>query len=764
MKKTKRICNRICAILLSVLMGFMGIIPSMPVMTVYASEITWDVVGDTVTNEDLKKLTWDVVSSVIGVPLNISSNKKYYNTPTETVTNNNKTSYYYRGGNTTTTNTTSNYKVFNDYTNNSSTTTNYKYSFYNPVTNNYNYTNEYRYNQTYNTYNYTTYNATNNYTTNYYIQDNSTHINYYIVEEDTSTGEIFETYYEIYFELPDGRNSYDLKREDIWGTYFIYDYSKYESVAEDDGTTLGLWHLDGNTKDSSYWGNSAGSSYTLEFKDAKHDGGKYLSNSLDDYLELSLDEVSLPDSYTLEWIQYVSDNDYQQFDTNVFPHVSGKFKTTSAYKVESHNHISGSNGTHDKCEGIAKRYLDSIFAKNSGIYVSDNNSSFDIPRSSFVCCAMVYSNGTYSFFRNGVKVFETSSIADSGLQISNDKIRFCRSRKLIDETLYEEKYISTFTLFHGYTSFKLDSYYYTANTSSNGPRELVLDDYFKNQADICTSYMYTQLATYNSARYKLYECTCNKYYYDINCDTIIDEVRLSKGALYTGNYTPSSQPFTTNTVLAVPENPSENEVAFKTNYNIGNVRFGGARPTYPATGDIFVAMTGQKVDSIQQYQETGWYEVQASIYNDGEWKNLKNFDMSVTTVTDPENPDPDNPDNPDPDKPDPDNPDKPDPDNPDNPDQNNPDNPGDKESIWDKLGKVISGLMGIISKLLSPLIDGIISLIGMIVNALESLSGLSNTFGSFLKDTFVFIPEDIMSIIGLGVMLTIFASIIKIFM
>ena len=257
-EKRYLIHKRIITTVLSLIMTLTLSIPCMPAVPVYATE--WIAVG-------AGALAGGAVAGVgkaIGEGL-ASKALDYFLEPSETKTENNVNTYIYRGGNTSASNTTNNYRVFKDYTTTNNNTTNYRYDFYNPVTKTYNTVNNFKYNTTNNTYNYTTYNTTNNYTTNYYIQDNSTHITYYIVEEDKSTGAVFESYHEVYFKLPDGRNSYTLKKEDIWGQYFIYDYSKYQSVPEDDGKTLGLWHLDGNLKDSSYHGNTSGSSYSTTY-------------------------------------------------------------------------------------------------------------------------------------------------------------------------------------------------------------------------------------------------------------------------------------------------------------------------------------------------------------------------------------------------------------------------------------------------------------------------------------------------------------------
>ena len=131
----------------------------------------------------------------------------------------------------------------------------------------------------------------------------------------------------------------------------------------------------------------------------------------------------------------------------------------------------------------------------------------------------------------------------------------------------------------------------------------------------------------------------SKYVTYFNRDSIIDEVRLSKGAIYTSDFSPSSQPFTTNSVLTAPENANENDVSFMTNHELGNVRIGGARPTYPANGDVYVSLKGNKVESVQQYQENGWYGINGAIYRNGEWVDLKGYDTPQHQIDDPDKPD-----------------------------------------------------------------------------------------------------------------------------
>lgn len=159
--------------------------------------------------------------------------KQYYTSPSA-----DGSGTAYNGG------TTSYYSVMNTQNNTLNFTT------WNKVTNNYtqnNYTyNNYTYN---NEYNYYTYNIENH---NYYVTNNYTYVT--IVYPDGTQDENGNDNYEsvdIYYKLPDGRNSYDLKADEIYGTYLTYNVTGAQKVLEDDGVTLGLWHLDGTLQDSS---------------------------------------------------------------------------------------------------------------------------------------------------------------------------------------------------------------------------------------------------------------------------------------------------------------------------------------------------------------------------------------------------------------------------------------------------------------------------------------------------------------------------------
>lgn len=455
-------------------------------------------------------------------------------------------------------------------TNNNSSTTNYNtvnsgttnhYSTINTTNRTLNYT---TYNQTTNNYVRNTYNYTNytyNYDYNYYTVnvDNSTHyvidnVNYITVlyptgetVKDESGNDVPEyDYTDIYYELPDGRNSYNLSANDIWGTYFIYNVTGCEKVAEDDGTTLGLWHLDGDFKDSSYHAGKI----TPFFGSSVFENSESLNNSsfgkcllfsdLSEYLTMASFPRSAFLGNTLEYKIYLPDAD-------------------------------------DVVFGFSDSSVSSGFVGFSGVDSSDRN----------------FNGNVRTFFRVGAGVH---SIA---FQFSNN--------------------INVGSVFTA-TNSLLDVYLDGAliNTSIVGN-----NDRYSN-VNMSNKYVFSYFPAGLTVKYS------NYFFIALAKDVqYLDEVRLSKGHLYGNLYTPSLQPFDTNSVLVRPSNPSDKDIAIMSNIPVGNYRIGGVRPTYPAKGDVYIYLENDVVESVQQYQGDGWAAVDAEIYTDGTWKTLKKFNLAT---------------------------------------------------------------------------------------------------------------------------------------
>ena len=94
------------------------------------------------------------------------------------------------------------------------------------------------------TYTYTTDNSRNFYITNY-------HINYTSITYIGQTEE-YNKYYEVYYQLPDGRSSADLTAQELEQLNVTMDVIPY-GRGSDNTSIRALYHFDGDTKDSSYW-------------------------------------------------------------------------------------------------------------------------------------------------------------------------------------------------------------------------------------------------------------------------------------------------------------------------------------------------------------------------------------------------------------------------------------------------------------------------------------------------------------------------------
>ena len=507
------------------------------------------------------------------------------------------TTKYYQVDNTT--NKTLNFTTWNQQTNN------YTYNSY--TYNNYTYNNE---------YNYYTYDIDNHY---YYVTYNVNYVN--IIYPDGTQDEDGNDNYDsvnIFYKLPDGRNSYDLDPEDIYGTYFVYNVVPYQSIPEDDGVTLGLWHLDGDLKDSSANNGEIVFSYIgTTFVDVDDTWGKALASTPSasgDLFTLS----SYPDVWTIEFRIYV----------------------TSLLKLSPY-------GT---------------------------KSAWQIPSGQWNSVAVVFDGSSVSFYLNGKLTYP---------------------------------YSTTFT-----------SRTYAWEFSSSGSIH-------------------------------------------------IDELRVSNKVLYTSDsYVYSQQPFDTNQVLVPPADPVEYDIGIFSGYDVPDYRIGGVRPTYPTNGFVWVYLEDDVVQSVQQYQTDGWYSVDARIYVDGTWQDVKGFNLKDAKFEEESAPQPTPTPTPDPGGPTP----TPDPGGP----TPSPSPGGDGEidtsepGWFDKfLSMLFDGLTALfqtIGVVLGSMLTGIVSLLTQVVSGLTQIVGLGGEFTTVIGDLFGWLPSEMQLVVVAGFSVLIFVGLLKLFL
>lgn len=569
------------------------------------------------------------------------------------------------------------------------TTNNYTTMLYNPITNNYtelNQTSNIYYNNQYDTY----YIENNEY--NYYVTNNYTYVSYYITNNETNE----ESYYEIYYEMPDGRSSYDLEKEDVWGEYFIYDIANYEFVAEDDGTTLALYHFDGDGKDSSFWKNDDATLASGVFTSGKFGQGLVIgpSSQLSIHLKNELDVKN----FTLEMILLNSGNSFSNVHFMIEDTV---FLRNNSIIKNGINSLVFQGGNYDIDSSV-------IPIKNySAYYSASDSSSYTRTYSNDFGAFIIKLGSDTTFYCNGEKISFTPGTYKGALAL-NYKLQ--ANGQTTWQPVSEE---------YAWHLDLVSAEKYIPDTVSSGTGIYIFKD---------------SIVIKNT--------TSNSF--------VLDELRVSNSKLYSSDtISVPSQPFDTNMVLTVPQNPTEDMIAIRGNYEVADCRIGGVRPTYPSQGDVYIYLEDDIVKDVQQYEGDAWYSVVGAIYQNDEWHDLKEFDMSTYTFEVEEIPDDSG--------------------------GGSDDDTGDDSSGGsvsgngtDSSGSGISDLLDGIGKIF----DTILSLIGKIMgvvadfsqSVLDLFSGFTtftDGFNSFLTDAFGFIPKEIINAITVGISLAVILVVIR---
>lgn len=570
---------------------------------------------------------------------------------------------------------------------------------YNTTTNNY--YNQYditniSYNETYNIYNVTT----NNY--NYYINYSPTYVT--VINYVTELNNYNISFY--YYQLPDGRNSYDLVADDVWGTVFSYDVVNCDSVPEDDNKTLLLMHFDGDIKDSS--------SHNSSVQFTKGASTSYVESTFGGALcmgNLSSLVIALPESlsgdFTIE-----ARLSYSVGDIPVTTLTTG---TTSLENFVS---------------ALSLRLPENSFVLESELKTVSWNAN------TYTGHALVTraTRGLFSFSHTAlVNRYVLSStcgygsniIYSSGFSLCFDNIKFDEQRKRFDDTETSYSSLSDATLSFSRKDGVISTYL-------NG----LLLGITVDSSDFGTS---LNLNTYSGD------------------SLIIDELRVSNFALYAGSfYAPSSQPFDTNNVFVLPASGNENDIAVKGFLPVNGYRIGGVRPTYPTNGYVYISLSNNKVESIQQYQSDGWYEIDGAVFKNGKWVDAKKFDLSDAILDEDDFSGSGSDSGGDGGS------------DGDNSSSGGDGNSGSDNNIWDKLlgaiGDFFGGFIKFLVNIISQIVEGVSSVFSILTGLFTSLLDFaSGGFTSFMGEFFAWLPPELISLITLSLALSILFAIIRFF-
>lgn len=470
------------------------------------------------------------------------------------------------------------------------------------------------YNQTYNSYYIpVTY---NNVDYNYFVTYTPTYTNItYIVDGCGDPSQAVSNNY--YFQLPDGRNSYNLTADDVFGIPLAGEVINYV-FAPEDSNCLALYHFDGNIQESSGVGSSA------SFLSGSVP--RYVTGSMGKYLNF-LDEgsilIELPSNYSGSYTV--------EFRLNL-----GVLASFSPQSFPAGVTL----GTHTNfCPLVSDSYTvhwKEWFADPGEWFEADYAVALKGRKNSFLISSSLISLNDVAILGAKSDVYSYYDYDDSSASPY-----LCGTNQLYGSSVPLNPTYYTTSLDNGYAANWLKSY-----AGSSKLVSLNLEAFPLKSAQ--NSWVNVALVHNAAGTDSIYVNGVNSSYNDDLPDSIttlsfnfmrgfsfvsIDELRISKGVLYSKDYTPATAPFDDSMILVQPSEKTEGAIAVKSAVAVNNVRLGGVRPSYPAQGDVYVSLDAdKKVTSCQQYQSGTWTECQGSVCKDGNWVELTGYSFAGQVV------------------------------------------------------------------------------------------------------------------------------------
>ena len=690
-----------------------------------------------------------------------NKNQKYYTTPTQSVEDSNgNVTNYYRGGDTTNTkiidsynrtfntihntnNYTNNYSAnvkLNDFLNTYTTYNNdYTYSaelkswYYDNDTNNYNYTSNQTY---YNTDNSKYYISIDNSTDEYYLVDIQYSPTFVTVNyEYNTTNNVSNNYGDVtniyYYELDDGRNSYTLTVSEALGIASGYDVTNYELV-HDDPDTLSLQHFDADYTDSSAYGRQYFSvNRSTSFVDSGA-FGKAVKLSSGSGAGVTIPNLSSFSSLQIDFRAYYDSIDSLQVflgDTVLFGNIPDEKRNTVSLNYDDHG---------DSCTWTSSsepRYgsislLDSISPSFSSSY-SLNVS--DLP---------ITPSNNYGYYVNTFGSVQLNHSWDTESAYVN-----------VDDYDYSNGvYSGTGTKYHTLTTQAYQTF--TGNSVVTSAQYSSLSNQwvsFRISISGSQIYYFVNGDLVGSGFFSM--PSADKVYILSQGTVYLDELRVSTGTLVsTSVYTPSSAPYDTNMVLALPDELVANTIYVRHQTAVNAWRIGGVRPSAPATGFFYVPLHSDYTASQPLlYDGSNWVEVDAVVSTDGVTTvSVVGFRFIPASGSTDVNPDL----------------------QPVAPDAggSGEDSGGssgsDSDDNVNEDSTLISGLFKklflLIESVIGSVFDGLISLATSVIERLTSVVNIFGSFGESLSALWTWLPPEIVSVLVTAVTVIIFVALIKI--
>lgn len=593
-----------------------------------------------------------------------SKPQKYYTTPTSSVQDKyGNVTNYYRGGDTTTTNIidsynktfntnnyTANYKLsnfLNQYTTNNN---NYTYSadfkswYYDNTTNNYNYSQNNLY---YNEDNSRYYLTIDNSTDEYYMVDiqysptfvtvNYTYNN--TVNNNETVGDVTNIYY---YELKDGRNSSSLTAAEVAGMDFGYDVKNYELVT-DDPNTLSLQHFDGDYTDSSSYNRSFYSeNRSTQYVDSGA-FGQAVRLSSGSAAGVTIPGLSGYSSLSFDFRVYYADISNLGIyfgDTNIFQRIpaSKSVSFTEYYTDDGNSFNIGEFFTSCSHPGLCSStpsypaYGSTVDLVGLGYSYSNNiRNPHTPPTASDSGWSITYSS-KYGWYQWGgsvpspvINLYRSGSSAG----LVPNSYRYVPIEQITSSVWHNHQYTQVTATVHNSRSVR-----YTASDVTSVPADFSYSSYKSQWVSMRITlsggniYYFVNGDLVGVGAFT--KPTADKFYIKSSGTVYLDELRVTTGSLSsTTAYTPSSSPYDTNKVLALPDELVANTIYVQHTTPVKNHRIGGVRPSNPETGFFYVPLYDDYTGAQPQlYDGSNWVNVNAVVYDGKNIKDVKGFKFS----------------------------------------------------------------------------------------------------------------------------------------
>ena len=565
--------------------------------------------------------------------------QQYYTTPTESIEDKyGNVTNYYRGGDTTTTKIIDSYNhTFNTIHNTTNTTNNYQANIkLSDFLNTYaTYNNDYTYNTTYQSWYYDNTSNTLNYTDNdtYYAFDNRQYFvsidnstdEYYLIDVQYSPtfvtvnydyynttnnyGDVGDVTNVYYFELTDGRNSADLTASEVAGLDLGYDVANYVLVP-DDPNTLSLQHFDGSYTDSSSYGrNFYSENRSTNYVDSGA-FGQAVKLSSGSAAGITIPGLSDYGSLAFDFRIYyadIADLGIYIGDTNIFQEVPTLRKWVGRDVYDDHlSHFPEGSGNgyivdEDSYVKNTKYSIDVVANSYTPSYNFD--SVMSIPTAYNSPDYEPESNNKYGWMDIGTApILHDSSTEHYALCVRADRYNSWKDIVAFDIYHYIEKEYRWSPSQYVIADFNYDTY-----KAQWVPMRIVVSGgqiyYFVN-GDLVGSGAFTMP-------------DADEFYIKSGGTLYLDELRVTTGDMVsTSPYNPSSEPYDTNMVLALPDELTANTIYVKHSTPITNYRIGGVRPSNPTTGFFYIPLHDDYTGGQPQlYDGSNWVDVEAMVYN-----------------------------------------------------------------------------------------------------------------------------------------------------